>query len=224
MDFLISSMKLDDIDADIIRVSPLLIENDLERIEAKVRIYARTPKKAKVDNDFSNQLEQVNFTVTQIKYIIKEFQCMKVSSSITFDELLVAITERLSPYNEKRVLIQEDIKKREKIASQIIPSYDFALLHSRTKGVVRPSFSVCLTKGLDEFKDPYFENIHAVIIMLIPDDVHATENSDIMGYLSGKLVENNDFLDTIFTGEKENISSFISKELMKYFNQYLERV
>jgi mannitol/fructose-specific phosphotransferase system IIA component (Ntr-type) len=217
-------MRLDDIDADIIRVSPLLIDSDLEQIEAKVRLYAKTPKTTRIDNDFSDQLEHVNYTVTQIKYVIKEFQCINVSSSITFNELLVAITEKLSPYNEKRLLIQEDIKRREKIASQIIPEYGFALLHSRTKGVLRPSFSVCITKGLGEFKDPFFQNIRAVIIMLIPEDEHATVNSDIMGYLSGKLVENNDFLDTIFTGDKENIRSFIIRELKKYFNQYLERV
>ncbi len=224
MDFLISSINLDDIDADIIRVSPLLLESDLERIEAKVRVYAKTTKTSKVDNDFTDQLEQVNFTVSQIKSIINEFQCMKVSSSISFDELLVAITERLSSYNEKRTQIQEDIKRREKIASQIIPEYDFALLHSRTKGVVRPVFSVCLTKELGEFKDPFFKNIHAIIIMLIPEDEHLEENTSIMGYLSSKLVESNDFLNTIFTGDKENIRGFIAKELKRYFNQYLERV
>lgn len=224
MDFLIASLKLDDIDADIVPVSPLLNENDLERIDAKVRVYAKTPKQTQADSEFSNQLEQVNHTVTQIKGIIHDFQCMKVSSSISFDELLVAITERLSPYNEKRLIIQEDIKRREKIASQIMADYNFALLHSRTKGVMHPSFSVCLTKGLSEFKDPYFQNIHAVIIMLIPDDEHAQENSQIMGYLSSKLVENNDFLDVIFSGEKEEIRSFVAKELKKYFNQYLERM
>jgi mannitol operon transcriptional antiterminator len=224
MDFLISSINLDEIDADVVRVSPLLMENDLERIEAKVRVYAKTPKHNKVENDFTNQLEQVNYTVTQIRYIINEFQCMKVSSHISFDELLVAITERLSSYNEKRVLIQEDIKRREKIASQIIPEYDFALLHSRTKGVVRPCFSVCLTKELGEFKDPFFKNIRAVIIMLIPEDEHLTENTSVMGYLSSKLVESNDFLNTIFTGDKENIRTHIALELKRYFSQYLDRV
>ncbi|MDF2485981.1 MAG: transcriptional antiterminator, BglG, partial [Herbinix sp.] len=136
----------------------------------------------------------------------------------------VAITERLSSYNEKRVLIQEDIKRREKIASQIIPEYDFALLHSRTKGVVRPCFSVCLTKELGEFKDPFFKNIRAVIIMLIPEDEHLTENTSVMGYLSSKLVESNDFLNTIFTGDKENIRTHIALELKRYFSQYLDRV
>ncbi len=224
MDFLISSINLDEIDADVVRVSPLLLENDLERIEAKVRVYAKTPKNTQIENDFTSQLEKVNYTATQIKYIINEFECMKVSSRISFDELLVAITERLSPYNEKRIIIQEDIKRREKIASQIIPEYDFALLHSRTKGVVRPCFSVCLTKELGEFVEPYFQKIRAIIIMLIPEDEHLEENTSLMGYLSSKLVESNDFLNTIFTGDKENIRTYLTVELKRYFSQYLDRV
>lgn len=223
-DFLISSIRLDDIDADIVKVSPLLIENDLERIDIKVRLYAKSPKKTIIDSEFSNQLDQVNFAATQIKYIIKEFQCIKVNNSITFDELLLAITERITPYNDKRVIIQEDIKQREKIASQIIPELGFALLHSRTKGVIRPRFCVCLPMDLVEFKDQYFHHIRAFIIMLIPEDEHSEENRDIMGFLSSKLVENNDFLDTIFAGDMENIRNYISKELKKYFNQYLDRV
>ena len=224
IDFLISSINLDEIDADVVRVSPLLLENDLERIEAKVRVYAKTPKAARVENDFTIQLEQVNYTVTQIRCIINEFQCMKVNRYISFEELLVAITERITSYNEKRLIIQEDIKKREKIASQIIPEYDFALLHCRTKGVLKPCFSVCVTKELGEFMDPYFKRIRAVIVMLIPEEDHLEENTGIMGYLSGKLVENNDFLNTIFTGEKEEIRTYIGMELKRYFSQYLDRV
>lgn len=224
MDFLVSSIRLEDVDADIIRVSPLLIESDLERIDAKLKQYSKKPKKAVVDTEFTNQLEKVSFIVFQIKHIIKEFQCMKVSNTITFDELLVAITEHLSPYNQNRILIQEDIKKREKLASQVIPEYDFALLHCRTKGVLRPYVAVCVTKGLKEFLDPYFQKIHAIIIMLLPDDEHTAENSGILGCLSSKLVEDNEFLDTILTGETETIRGFITKELKKYFGQFLDRI
>ncbi|QHQ59472.1 PRD domain-containing protein [Anaerocolumna sedimenticola] len=224
LDFLISSIRLDEINADIVRVSPLLIDSDLEQIEAKVRLYAKTPKTVTADRDFSKQLELVNFTATQIKSILKDFSLFKVSSFITFEELLVAVTEKLSPYNDKRLLIQEDIRRREKIASQIIPEYDFALLHTRTKGVVKPSFSVCVTKELTKFEDPFFQNIHAVIIMLIPDDEHTGENSSIMGYLSSKLIEDSEFLKFIFLGDKEKILNYITKELKNYFNQYLDQV
>jgi mannitol operon transcriptional antiterminator len=224
MDFLISSIRLDDVDADIIRVSPLLIDADLEEIESKVKVYANSPKKNTVDTDFARQLEQVNFTITQIKYMMRDFLFMKVNKEITFDELLVAVTEKLSQHIDKRIIIQEDIKRREKIATQVIPEYDFVLLHTRTKGVLVPSFSICLTKELGSFTNPFFKGIHAVIIMLIPDDDNTKENSSIMGYLSSKLVETNDFLNVIFTGDKERILKFMSKELKKYFYQYLDTV
>ncbi len=222
LDFLISSITLDNVEADIVKVSPLLIEKDLEHIDTKVRMYAKTPKKNIADTEFSRQLEQINFTITQIKRIIKEFECIKVNNDISFDELLVAITEKIAYYNDKRLLIQEDIKRREKIASQVIPEYNFALLHTRTKGVIKPSFSVCLTKDLKEFTDTYLKSVHTVIIMLIPDDEHTKENGSILGFLSSRLIEDNAFLDVIFTGEKDKISNFISEELKKYFNQYLE--
>ncbi|ROR30435.1 mannitol operon transcriptional antiterminator [Mobilisporobacter senegalensis] len=224
IDFLISSINLDEIDADIIRVSPLLIEHDLEQIDTKVRIYSKTPKKKMVENDFSRQLEQVNFIVSQIKNMINEFECIKVNNDITFEELLVALTEKLSPYNDKRIIIQEDIKKREKIATQIIPEFDFALLHSKTKGVIKPSFSICITKDLEAFYDPYFKSIHAIIVMLLPDDENVDLNREILGYLSSSLVENNDFLPTIFTGDKEEILSFLTKLLKNFFNQFIDTI
>ncbi len=224
MDFLISSINTDEVDADIIKVSPLLPEQDMGRIEAKVRLYAKTPKKLHSENDFSRQLEKVNFTAAQIKHILRDFQCMKVSNQISFEELLVAITEKLTPYNDRRLLIQEDIKNRERLASQMIPEYDFALLHSRTRGVLQPSFRVCVTKNKGRFEDPFFQGIHAVIIMLIPEDEHVSENSDMLGYLSGKLVESREFLQVIFSGEQEEIRAFLTKELKLYFNTYLDRV
>ena len=160
MDFFISSIELNNVEADIIRVNPILMETD-----------------------FSKQLEQVNFIVPQIKTIIKDFTYMKVNNEITFDELLVAITEKLQIDYKKAILIQENIKKREKLASQIIPEYDIALLHTRTKGVIKPSFSICMTKDFGGFLDPYFSEIHVVIIMLMPEDEHEKENREILGII-----------------------------------------
>ena len=224
VDFLISSINLNNVKADILRVSPLLVEHDLEQIDGKVRYYERIPKKQNINKDFSRQLEDINFVIEQIKHIILNFECMKVDNDISFDELLLAITEKLSPYNSKRNIIQEDIKRREMIATQIIPELDFALLHTHTKGVIKPSFSVCLTKDLGAFEDPYFKSIHGIIIMLIPEDNHMEENRNILGYLSGSLVETDEFLNTILTGKKEKIQNFLTTLLKNYFNQYIDTI
>lgn len=224
LDFIISSIELEDIPADIIKVSGLLNETELEEIEEKVRHYSKTSKKSQGEGEFSRQLEDINICINQIKGIIKDFQLIKVSETICFDELLVAVSERLSPFNSNRLQIQEDIMRREKISSQMIPEYGFALLHARTKGVVKANFSVCVTKDRTAFINTYFKGIKAVVIMLIPEDDWMAVNSDIMGCLSGQLIENKEFLSLIFEGGKEAVRDYVEKILRHYFKQYLETV
>lgn len=86
-------------------------------------------------------------------------------------------------------MIREDIMRREQIASQVFAEFGFALLHTRTKGVIRPSFSVCMTKNLEAFQDPYLKGIKVVFVMLVPEDENLKVNNDILGYISSLLIE-----------------------------------
>lgn len=224
MDFFVATLPLDVENADTIYVNPLLPDRDMAEIEKKVRMYERMPGKRKVADEFSRQLEEVNFLAVQIRALIKEFGYMKVANDISFQELLVAISENVTQYNEKRLMIQEDIMRREQISTQIIPELGFALLHTRSFGVIKPNFTVCVTKDKTPFTDSYLKNINAVIVMLIPKDDHIKENSDILGYLSTCLIEENAFLESIEQGEKEEISAILTRLLKVYFNQYLEKV
>lgn len=223
LDFIISNIELGDIKADILKVSEILSEREFTEIEDKVVFYSKTSNH-NGEGEFSRQLEHINICINQIKGIIKDFQFMKVSESIYFEELLVAISEKISPFNSNRLQIQEDIMRREKISSQMIPEYGFALLHSRTKGVVKPNFSVCVTKDRTIFLDPYFKGVKAVVIMLIPEDEQVAINIDIMGCLSSQLIENKEFLNLVFEGEKEELKECLEKILRQYFKQYLEFV
>ena len=49
------------------------------------------------------------------------------------------------------------------------------------------------------------KGIRAAIIMLMPEEEHVNENASMLGYLSQKLVEEDEFLNTIMTGEEEDI-------------------
>lgn len=225
-DILVSTIPLAEEDADVVMVSPLLSERDMDAIEQKVRRYERIPlaEQKEEEEAFTRQLEQVNFIAMQIKGIIKDMGLWKVDNQIRLEELLMAIGENASPYRDRQVKIQEDLRSREKMSTQIYPEFGFALFHTRTEGVVKPVFSVYLTKDLGLFKDPYFREIGAVIVMLLPLDEHVAENSQILGYLSEQLVEEPDFLDTIMEGDKEQIRSLLSRYLKQFFNQYLDKV
>lgn len=224
LDFFVSSIPMEPQETPVIFVNPLLNENDMEQVRRMVYQYERMPEKHKEENSFSMQLEEINLVAAQINAVIKYMEFFKVDNYITFEELLIAIGEKLSPYRDRGEMIQEDLRKREKVASQIFAEFGFALLHTRTKGVIRPSFTVCMTKDLQAFKDPYFKGIQVVFIMLIPMDDHIRVNSEILGYISSVLVEDYTFMDTVLTGDKKAIQNAVSAHLKKFFNKYLNRV
>lgn len=160
----------------------------------------------------------------QIKSILRYMEVFKVSNDITFEELVGAISGKMSPYRDRQVMIQEDIEERERLGSQVFAEFGFALLHTRSRGVVRPSFSVCVTRDGRSFHDPYFKGISLVIVMLLPIDENVRINSEILGYISSILIEDYDFLMTITGGEKEEIWEALSNHLRKFFNKYLSKM
>lgn len=219
-DFLVTTMPLKE-DADILFVSPLLPPEDMERIAGKVRQYEAVPKKAE-GGEFTCQLDQVNRMAMDIKGIIQQMGYHKINDEITFDEMLIAVSEELSPYADQRLVIQEDLKRREKLGSQIFPDMGIALFHARTDGVGKPVFSVCQTKDGSPFKAAEFRGICAALVMLVPKDGQVRENSDILGVLSERLVEEDAFLEAVRHGQKEEIRRFVSKYLNQYFKQFLD--
>lgn len=223
-DFFVSSISLENVDTPVIYVNPLLNDKDMEQIRGMIFQYERTPEASGEAEGFSRELEEINIMAAQINAVIKYMEFFKVDNYITFDELLIAVGEKLSPYRDQGEMIQEDIRRREKISSQIFAEFGFALLHTRTKGVVRPSFTVCMTKDLKPFLDPYFRNIQVVFIMLLPADSNVKTNSAILGYISTVLIEDPAFMDTVLTGDRENIRRALSAHLKKFFNTYLSKI
>lgn len=224
VDFFVSSITLRNLDADVLQVNPLLNDEDIEKIRQKIFHYERVPKKEQAETQLTMELEQINILAMQIKTILRYMEVFKVSNDITFEELVIAISGKMSPYGDRQVMIQEDIEEREKLGSQIFAEFGFALLHTRTRGVIRPSFSVCLTKDMRAFHDPYFKGINVVLVMLLPVDENIRVNSEILGYISSVLIEDYDFLMTISGGDKDEIREALSKHLGKFFNQYLSKV
>lgn len=223
-DFFVSSIPVEQLEVPVIFVNPLLDEKDMEEIRRMTYRYERMPRKQKEADKFSVQLEEINLVAAQINAVIKYMEFFKVDNRISFPELLIAIGEKFSPYSDRQEMIREDIISREKIASQVFAEFGFALLHTRTKGVTRPCFGVCMTKDLKAFDDPYFKGISVVFVMLVPVDENLQINNNILGYISSMLIEEYEFMDVISRGEKEEIRDALSRYLKKYFNRYLSGV
>ena len=223
LDFIISTVPLKET-VEVLNVSPLLTMEDMETIEKRVHYYERQPGKKTVENEFTRQLEQVNFVAAQIRNLIQELGYLKVDPAISFSSLLVEAADAFTPYQDQQDLIVHDIRKREKISSQVFPEFGFALLHNRSKGVTRPVFLVCVPQDHKIFLDDYFKGISVVIVMLLPEDEFVRENSEILGYLSEMLIEEYEFLEVLNRGGKQEIQDALTKYLKVFFHQYLEKM
>ncbi len=220
-DFFISTIPIEQPDIPTVFVNALLNDEDIEQIRHMIRKYERMPKKQKEADEFSMQLEEINLVASQINTVIKYMELFRVDNQISFGELLIAIGEKMSPYSDCQEIIREDILRREQIASQVFAEFGFALFHARTKGVMRPAFSICMTKDLGAFADAYFKGIRIVFVMLAPVDGNAKINGDIMGYISSMLIEEYEFMDVVLKGDVQEIRNALSRNLKKYFNKYI---
>ena len=222
-DFFVSTLQLKEA-ADILYVSPLLTAREMEQIAAKVREYEHMPAVRQEDETFTRQLEEVNYMAAQIKSLIQRFQLVRTDETVTFEELLVRVGEGQTPYADRQKMIIDALKRRETMGSQFFPDFSFALLHARTAGVARPVFTVFKPETGKQFLSPDMKGIRAAIIMLMPEEEHVNENASMLGYLSQELVEEDEFLNTIMTGEEEDIRGLLSRYLKKYFNRYLDKI
>ncbi len=223
IDFFVSSLDLSGLGVDMVEVSPLITQRDLEEIDRKIEQYARIPKEVE-ESAFSRQLDQIHFVAVQIKTIIRNIKVIKAENHLDLDGVLKVISEQLIPKTVMQKLVVQDIKAREAISTQIIPELGFALLHCRTAGVENPLFAVCVGEEKKSFSHEYFMGIRGFIVVLIPKDGNVDLNAEIMGYLNGSLIEEPEFLEDILNGEEALIRTKVQRLLKLYFNQFIDSV
>ncbi len=223
-DFFISSMDLPPMDATVIQVSPLLPEEDLLRIEEEVRRFELTPNRKESNTDFEKKMEQINELARRIKEILRNFKCIPVDANTNFQNLVQTAAAGITSYEPVRLQIIDNLKRREEIATQIVPELEIALLHGRIADLFEVGFYVCVPEGDSLFHHPYLQSTKAGVIMLVPEDEQKQENSQLFGFLSESLIEEPDFLNNIKTGDPVRIKAYLSRLLKQYFNMYIDRI
>lgn len=220
-DFFVSSIPLEFQEVPVIFVNPLLNETDMEKIRKLVHKFERTPKKKQEESGAVSQMEKIQIMAAQINTVVKHMECFRVKKEITFEELLEEIGKRMTPYQDLGEIIREDLRRREQITSQIFPEFGFGLLHARTKGVMRPSFALCLTEEMVPFSDPYMKKVSVIFVMLIPYEENIDINCEILGYISTLLLDEPSFMDTVLEGNPGKIQAGLSHYLKEFFKSYL---
>ena len=164
-DFLISTFPIDS-KQESICVDPMLSEDDLNKISEKIEFFAWKEKKEKPQKNNVNVYEATLIT-NEINSIIKGFCFRYLPENISFTEALLKISDHFTEDTNKKEQLYKDFSEREALSTQVIEEFGIVFLHARTAVIEQSQFIVVLPEG-DHFKDSYFKNTRAIIVMLIP--------------------------------------------------------
>ncbi len=222
-DFLVSSLSLKVSGIEVVEVNPLINEKDIDKIRKLIDKYeAQVDSKSRVD--VTLELETISLLATQMRAIANEMRIYRLARDIGFISAVTEIAEQICKQNEDSRVVAEDIINREKISSQIYPELGFALLHAKSMGVVSPSFNIFTNEELECFTSTDFKDIKIMFVMLIPKDENEKINSEILGCISGSLVEDTRLIDAVLAGENDDAVNHISKVLKTFFTEYIVKL
>jgi mannitol operon transcriptional antiterminator len=223
VEILISTFDINNCNYNYIKVNPMLTEGDVLLISEEIEnVFKKTAPCKSVENvDTLTQVQEIGLITKEISSIIKNFELYTVKSDIKMDEVMTFVSEVIGESEDGKNHIYKDLKKREELSTQVIPEFEFVLLHAKTKGVDESKF-ILIKPDRAHFEDGYFSESKVIVVMLIPED-------DLRGVLaissiSSALFDDELFLDDIKSGNREAVKSYIERILKEYLAEQVKNL
>ncbi len=212
---LVSTFDIDNSKYNYIKVNPILTEEDILSISKGLENVHNDNEisKSVEKEDMLIHIEEIGLITREISSIIRSFDLYTINSSIKIDEAMKFVSETLGENEESKNYIYNDLRKREELSTQVIPEFGFVLLHAKTKGVDASKVIIINPKS-SHFKDEYFFNSKAIVVMLIPED--DPRGVLAISSISSALFDDKLLLDDIKSGNKQSIKRYIEKVLKEY--------
>lgn len=233
-DLVISTIPLKDMVQDYTLVSPILTEDEIEKIKAIVKQKRlRAPKKVTVTPSLDEQVSQEQILArlkrmqiysALVLELLRSFHVVEVKKQRTKIEVLqlacqdLQKTQQIPTSNE----LLEALLNREKLGGLGIPHTSMALFHTRHDSIKKPSFTIYALDYPIEVKgmDNQSMQIETVLFMLSP--VQAQEETlEILSYISGLMIKDHSSISLFQSKDQTKISTFIAHHLNTFINEKL---
>ncbi len=220
-DFLIASVPLRCQELPVVSVTPLLNEVDIEAIRQQINRHAYTKAKQTVTQNAQVGFHMVQVLAEKIKGLTQQFVQMPLAEDIDFAGALAQAAQYITPVPEGQAEIIKAITAREALSTQVYPEIGFALLHAKVDAVNEPRFCAFTTPEHAPFTHPHWGGILVVLIMLAPAQAENTLDSELLGAISGNLIEENEMLGCVHAGEQEAARAHLASLLEGFFSRYI---
>ena len=222
-DFFVSTLNLDSLGIDCVRVSPLITASDLTQIEYRIKGYGQV-RRRRQETNFVLQMDEVGVIAGDLSSLIRKYRHYEIAPNVNFRELLRVFSMQVTDSLAAAAKVINSVTERERLNSQIFPEMGFCLLHCRTDAVTETVFVSCSPRGNDKFTDPALKGISAAVMMLMPIDDNRRVHSDVLGRISGAFIKNEAFLHAVQQGTEDEVRTELTHELRLFFTEYVEKL
>ncbi len=224
-DFLISTNAIPGTDIPTVIAHPMLTNSEISEIAGlidRLSLVIHRDEQSIKTHSFTENLGLVIDFTTNIEHILKNFCIIEIQQEITIDELAKFASYRFANSHRDGEKIYTSLMTREQMATQLIEQLNIVLLHCSTDGIKKPIIALL------HHEDGYIFNTagqkaKSCLLMLIPHK----SNSDLkeaIGAISSALIEDDQLLNAIVTGDEKNIKTkleiIFSIYLANYFRDH----
>ncbi|WP_066159357.1 BglG family transcription antiterminator [Halalkalibacter krulwichiae] len=239
-DLILSTVRIPNIDQKYILVDPFLPEDEVKKIKAYIAGYRQSllANKEKSQDDMVIETlstkEKTISRVSQIKEysetiltILNGFELITVEEKRNLEAILQNLCESL--YQHNVLTNSEDVVKallkREELGGLGIPSTRFALYHTRSEAVLKPSFTiVALDHSLKmSAMDQSHIEVDSVLVMLSPTTV-SNEALEVLSQISAVIIENEFSILRFESKDETKIASHLASKLDTFLYEKINEI
>lgn len=230
-DIIVSTIPLKGFAGDYILTSPILTQAEVHRIKKKVR-QKKLAYKAKnnqvgskpkrEDTGFIPQLEAMQNYSKVILELLASFHVKQITEKRSMEAILHLIGNELAGnqiIQDKENVIKK-LLEREKVGGLGIPTTSLALFHTRSKDVIRLSFTIyslshpIKVQGMDGEKI----KMDTLLLMLAPEVTHK-EVLEVLSYVSSLTIQGEASVNLFTSGNEAQIKQFLSQQFHTFLHE-----
>lgn len=201
-DLIISTFDLAEKETKIVKVNPLLSQQDIDRIRDVIEEIRQSVHSAKED-DAMEKLKRIEKMSKSARHIIDDLVFVTQPAQMDLSQLIeeASVLAKGSPSQ-----IAKDLHAREELGSILVPELGFGLLHTKTAGVKKPQVQFLWPD------QPYFtqyENIEVVFVLLMPNEANSYEQK-LLSLISTHMMDDDRLRQAVFAHEERHIQQVLS--------------
>lgn len=220
LDLIISTVAIPESKIPVIVVNPLLNEKQQQEINDFLLSHQAKKRNKNEKITLKEKLEMINNYNQGILEVLNNFQLINNYSYQNIEQLIKDAADLLTAEAVKKQKIKEDLSLREEKGSTVLKYNQIMLLHCQSRAINELYFAVIRPENSFKIMAENGDKAEIKIVVLMAAPLKGnTQGREVLSEISHLLIENQDFIDAVNRGSREEIYY----GLAEHFDYFLQQ-